>query len=364
MNRTPAHHGFTLVELLVVITIIGILVALLLPAVQAAREAARRTECSNNLKQVGVALHNYHDALGSLPPGKGGTDQGDALACNRSELSGWIPLLPYIEQQALFDKISSPATFHHVDFNANGPQPTPTAHPDIAKYDPWQTSISSLLCSSDRGGSAKAATDPGRTNYRFSRGDSIGNNSNLRNPRGLFGHQSRITFNSVTDGTSNTIAVSERAIAAGPQAAASLASGTALEVAGIENNPQKCLALQRPGGLAAPKTAAISGLNWARGYVPDTGFTTVLPPNSAACLGPNGQQVGAARWWGWGIVPPSSYHPGGINGLMADGSVRFFSETIDCGDLTAPAPVTGPSPYGVWGALGSKDGGELASGDW
>ena len=102
-RKRSQRHAFTLVELLVVIAIIGILIALLLPAVQAAREAARRNQCSNNLKQLGVGLHGYHDITGSFPFGRGGTATG--AMSNSSRVSGFIPLLPYIEQTAIYDQI-------------------------------------------------------------------------------------------------------------------------------------------------------------------------------------------------------------------------------------------------------------------
>lgn len=109
-NRSPQRSGFTLVELLVVIAIIGILVGLLLPAVQAAREAARRMSCSNNFKQIGLALHNYHSAYKNLPMNSGGTYEnprgGDFH--NRFNLSWLVGILPFIEQQGLWDQISNP----------------------------------------------------------------------------------------------------------------------------------------------------------------------------------------------------------------------------------------------------------------
>src|SRR5512143_367601 len=99
------RSAFTLVELLVVIAIIGILIALLLPAVQAAREAARRSQCTNNLKQLGLALHNYHDTHQMFVYRKGGTTGGSATQSNQGRLSGFIPLLPYWEQRPMYDRI-------------------------------------------------------------------------------------------------------------------------------------------------------------------------------------------------------------------------------------------------------------------
>ena len=148
--RRNRHNGFTLVELLVVIAIIGVLVALLLPAVQAAREAARRTTCANNLRQIGLALASYHDTWGVFPFGKGGTQGGTPLSCNMSALSGWAPLLPNLGQWPLFEQISQEQSFGGVVFPPFGPEPDPAAHPDIAKYAPWQQQLAVLSCHSPR----------------------------------------------------------------------------------------------------------------------------------------------------------------------------------------------------------------------
>ena len=119
MQRTRFRHtGFTLVELLVVIAIIGILVGLLLPAVQAAREAARRMECSNNLKQFGIALHTYHDSHNSMVYRKGGTTGGTADQSNQGRRSGFISLLPFLEQEGMWNEISS----GQPGINTEGPQ--------------------------------------------------------------------------------------------------------------------------------------------------------------------------------------------------------------------------------------------------
>ena len=131
------RSGFTLVELLVVIAIIGILVGLLLPAVQAAREAARRMSCSNNFKQIGLALHNYHSAFKQFPMQMGGTyvdgSSGPSATQNGFRLS-WIPaILPFIEQQAIWEQISNP-----YGFNADGVTPRATPWPPMGPQ-PWNT---------------------------------------------------------------------------------------------------------------------------------------------------------------------------------------------------------------------------------
>ena len=121
--RSSHRRGFTLVELLVVIAIIGILIALLLPAVQAAREAARRSQCSNNLKQIGLALHNYHDTYGVFCAACTGTTSpwGDHYQSTYSYMTGWVSLLPYLEQGPLYDQFTSPQTYNGQSYNPFGP---------------------------------------------------------------------------------------------------------------------------------------------------------------------------------------------------------------------------------------------------
>ena len=351
MSRLSRRRAFTLVELLVVIAIIGILIALLLPAVQAAREAARRSQCSNNLKQVGLALHEYHAALQSFPFRQGGTGQ-DGLSCdgtqNCQRLSGWPSLLPYMEQAPLYQKITS----RQGSYNEWGP------HPWDTNYQPWLVQVPGLLCPSDDGGRRKTSGQLGRTNYCFSMGDSIGpiqnvvgqGNNTMANPRGIFGYRSGTRIADIRDGTSNTIAMAERVIA---QEAQSIFGGVARNLATANTDPTTCLAMKGENGLyvSGADAQAWSGIRWNDGVPAFTGVTTVLPPNSPSCTN--------ATWDGeWGIFSPTSYHPGGVLALLADGAVRFISETINTGNLAAPSVYTGASPYGVWGALGSKKGGE------
>ena len=163
--------GFTLVELLVVIAIIGILVGLLLPAVQAAREAARRMSCSNNFRQLGVAIHNYHAAYKQLPMHGGGTWVNgipvDSNLTNRMDLSIWVALTSFFEQQAVWEQISNPMV------NSGGtPDPWPAMGPetDAGDYEPWMTEIPTLRCPSDPGVGLPGF---GRTNYAACLGDSV-----------------------------------------------------------------------------------------------------------------------------------------------------------------------------------------------
>ena len=332
--------GFTLVELLVVIAIIGILIALLLPAVQAAREAARRSQCSNNLKQAGLALHNYHDVVKCFPFRMGGTSGPCNNTSNCSRISGWVMLLPYLEQGGLYSQITAGGVYNGTTYAPWGP------HPWDGNFTPWVKIIPGLLCPSDPGN--KLYTGIGPTNLCFCVGDTSQGINGATNPRGIFGYYSRVDIAAVTDGTSNTLALSERAVCNDPS---KIKGGRANNVA-VNGNPSICYN-QVTGDKYNTVVGCIAGVRWEDGNVGFTAVNTVLPPNSPSC------QTGA--WDGDdGVYPPTSYHPGGVNVLLADGSGRFISETIDAGTVTAAAPTTlmSQSPYGVWGAMGSRMGGE------
>src|SRR5687768_12322516 len=162
LKRRRLRRAFTLIELLVVIAIIAVLIALLLPAVQQAREAARRTQCKNNLKQLGLAIHNYHDTYTRLPIQRGGTDGAAAETNNKLEMSAFVGLLPYIEQAPLFNQISSPGNKTRPDtgavvgtVQAFGPSPW-YRYDNSHGYAPFRARLPMLLCPSDLESSERA----------------------------------------------------------------------------------------------------------------------------------------------------------------------------------------------------------------
>ncbi|WP_425614148.1 DUF1559 domain-containing protein [Anatilimnocola sp. NA78] len=335
-------RGFTLVELLVVIAIIGVLVALLLPAVQAAREAARRIQCSNHHKQLGIALHNHHDTYGYLPFREGRFTAYPSSYQGRK--SGFITLLPFMEQKPLHDLVMTQQVIGATTYAPGGPEPW------NGSYTPWQNTVKSWTCPSD---AFTTTGGIGKTNYMLCSGDSIGQNNADNQSRGMFGRTNTdkgFRLADVTDGLSNTIAVSER------RKGISSVKSTLTAHQGGEwfLTPNGCLSQYNTTTKtwAISTTGAWAGVRWGDGGMGFHGLTTNAPPNSVSCAW-NAHDAQN------GLYPPSSYHPGGVNAAMGDGSVRFITQNINCGDLNADGKnPTGLSPYGVFGALGSRSGSE------
>lgn len=368
MRKSYRRSGFTLVELLVVIAIIGILVGLLLPAVQAAREAARRMQCSNNLKQLGLAAHNYESAHKKFPYRQGGTSE------NADRLSGFIAILPFIEGGNQFGEIAAG--------NASAP---PFGPRGWAGWDPWNTSPGFMKCPSDPEALARAKSNTYRMclggngramGWANWGGDSINQSGDTS---GMFAHgwakdqtwrkgPGHVKHGAIIDGTSNTIMYSERLVATTnyQQGGVTLSAGdevpyvsTQAVLAGIEGSPILCLSV-RNGIYVDPTVASVvqgnGGKVWHDGHPNYVGFNCILGPNNPSCITGNATWGDAAP----ALIPPTSNHTGGVNAAMADGSVQFFSQNIDTGDLTVPAvnAASGRSPYGVWGALGTISGRE------
>jgi len=368
-------RAFTLVELLVVIAIIGILIALLLPAVQAAREAARRMQCSNNLKQLGLAIHTYHDANKAFPPcrmGNARNPAGDPPYYAWGCVSFHVSLLPYAEQQAAYERI----TTVNDDVQSNGNviknrTSFPAPWDDLGCY---KVKIPYLYCPSDGNASQPSHVGNGnsRTSYVGSLGDeTIELGEANRNPsRGFFPGGSGVENNTIlvgtlatlSDGTSNTLAIAECVV--GTRWQDGNVKGGVWQTLSEPATGAECLQKRSPTDNSALTTTQGSIANYSRGQSFADGrgrilmFQTILPPNS-----PNCASFPDHPGHGRGFVNASSRHTGGINALIGDASVQFISETIGTGsrmdDMTAfERQPSGNSPFGVWGALGSASGSE------
>lgn len=370
MKKTNA---FTLVELLVVIAIIGILIALLLPAVQAAREAARRMQCSNNLKQIGLAIHTYHDATRGFPASTGFSRIGTTFPLasldigpnqNFAIYGPLMALCPYIEQGAIYERFVAC-----------------TKDPDNTTLNTdWKNAkISGFACPSATvqtdGFSGNGITNLGQihsTNYVYCLGDNgSGVNLKVKNNRGMFGGNKQFrSMGSMSDGTSNTIVYAETVAGT---TNGKMVKGNIAEVSSGDDvtgpTPQICADQRDKVQLKNNVIVNPRGMAWWYGLPAYNGFLTILPPNSPSCTnqpvsGEDNTQFSS------GIYSASSNHTGGINALRGDGSVEFVSETIN--SISSPWPPTGTainpmtiqkvesgkSPFGVWGALGSINGGE------
>jgi prepilin-type N-terminal cleavage/methylation domain-containing protein/prepilin-type processing-associated H-X9-DG protein len=314
---TRARNGFTLIELLVVIAIIAILIGLLLPAVQKVREAASRMKCQNNLKQIGLGLHNYHDARGQLPTGWDFATSWGALA----------HVLPYIEQDNVHRMIDFAQPI-------NEPVNVPSQ----------QVTISTFLCPSDKQNPMPSLG--AATNYHGNNGNWVvfvrarGLNENAPQPNGVFFTESRgITIQGITDGSSNTAFYSERVLGDGNMGLVSPLEDTFNGPNGAPGQPDSadlaytwCQSVDITN--PANQFPIFMGAPWGHGQ---HCYQHIIPPNGRSC--------------GWlpslrAAMTASSRHTGGVNVVFGDGSVRFIRDSIDI--LT-------------WRAMGSRNGGEVFS---
>jgi len=258
-------------------------------------------------------------------------------------------LLPYIDQSDVYRALASGDSSKK--YQPMGPRPW-------NNFAPFRADIPGFLCPSDPEAVTTGGGSNGRTSYGMSVGDTINNNTDSMDVRGLFARYRCYSMRDVTDGTSNTVALAEIAVLSNAKA---VIGGTNCGVKGMDTNPMACMLTVDPNAPSLFGTYNNCGYNnrgrrWADGRAPQTRVSTVLPPNGPTCLNNDPKSDNS-----WGLFSAQSYHAGGVNALLADGSVRFINQSINTGDLTAKqvgATSTQKSPYGVWGALGSKAGRE------
>ncbi|MBD3675225.1 MAG: DUF1559 domain-containing protein [Planctomycetaceae bacterium] len=319
MNRTR-RPAFTLIELLVTVAVISILIALLLPAVQMAREAARRMSCSSNLKQIGLALHNYHEAHGVLPFGCG-TDYDGLVSSlgtlNDRRYSTHSQILPQLDQANVYNLIDFNVAPFHPYVNSGATEPACIASGGLSAVNGEAaiTVISTFLCPSDID---RLQSLWGHNNYRSCNGGGWEG----RDGDGMFGQNSSVRLSAVSDGLSNTAMFSERCKGTWDHSTYDPLSDI-YDMAGIwseETFREFCLSLS-PEEAAAYHQNIDAGQNWLAGNYNWTRYNHLVPPNHVSCK--NG-----FTWDGVGMAA-SSRHSGGVNVLLGDGGVRFVNEQID-----------------------------------
>jgi prepilin-type N-terminal cleavage/methylation domain-containing protein/prepilin-type processing-associated H-X9-DG protein len=331
------RRAFTLIELLVVIAIIAVLIGLLLPAVQKVREAAARMKCSNNLKQLGIALHNYEGVTGNLPPLYPGTAPGSTAFNYKYTWSVLAQLNPNLEQTSIYNTM---------DLG----QPMYDATNKITPQNQFAVvqKVGIFLCPSDRGvpvSSAYGVTDMGPTNYVASHGAGLsggGYGSPIAGD-GIFPAVSGVKILDITDGTSNTVAMSESILGDGAEVSATQPGDEKvaykyLGYSGTLPNDTNCA-----GTPSSWNGYNRRGFMWASGEARCVSYNHYYPPNSQNfdCVANDPTKTYIAV----GYRAARSRHTGGVNALLGDGSVRFIRDSI--------LPQT-------WRDISTRAGGEVA----
>ena len=336
--RNRCHFGrpgFTLIELLVVVSIVGLLIALVLPAVQAARESARRTQCENNLKQIGLGLHGYEGANGSFPLNWGhprvDPERGFPMHIDARPYSALTRLLPYLERQPLYSSINFAIETY--------PDDRVSYFQSTQNHTAYKTSLAVYLCPSD---GASSPTTHG-TSYRGNYG--IGpypatTRQGYDSGNGFYTFPGVLGPQSFPDGLSHTVAYSERirGTGGGEELDPSRDLGNIqVMMYCTERDAEYALACCRLASTRGFPASRMAGFTWFYGDFECAAYNHAQEPNGRipdAIVGHSSV----------GIVTARSLHPGGVNSLMADGSVRFVNETIE---------------RKVWRALGTRNGDEL-----
>lgn len=315
MPRQRRARGFTLIELLVVIAIIAVLIALLLPAVQQAREAARRTQCKNNLKQIGLAIQNYESTHSIFPPGRLGYPMVFSVQAH---------ILPFMDGGSLYNLI---------DFNA-APSFAAPSNPMTRNEIAARTVIPAYLCPSDFG--KVPGSDFGATNYAATTGSGVGAAASIKTGDGVMYSGSSIRFRDVLDGLSNTACFSETILGPGgnpssPSGPATKPEQEVLELTGATVTTDA--ACSGSGGT----WSGMRGAKWMNGHYGDTLYNHYFQPNSPRSDCGNGSH-------NYGLTAARSRHEGGVHVLLCDGSCRFVSENVY---------------LGAWTGLSTRSGGEV-----
>ena len=328
------RNAFTLIELLVVIAIIGVLVGLLLPAVQKIREAAARSQCQNNLKQIALAMHNYESVHSRFPP----AFRGDGVPI--AYFASWSPLAelnPFLEQTAIYNRMDLTLQTYEstIPFNITAPNQFAV-----------QQTIKLFLCPSDRmqpvtAGPAYGVPVLGPTNYAFCNGTGT-NGGSPWDADGAFVAKRPMRLADLADGTSNTVMLSESLLGQGTESASGPAPAPLARVYGyLSSQP-----LSESACAAATlwNVERLRGFMWASGEIRCASYNHYYPPNArqADCVTFD-VRPGPARYTALGWRAARSLHRGGVNLGLCDGSVRFVADAID---------------LAVWRALASRAGGE------